>query len=154
MCIRDSTGGMPLVPTTTLVNGTSYYASQTVNSCESAMRFEAIVTLGDPAAPTGDAAQEFCSDMNPTIGSIAAVGSMITWYPTMTGGMPLAANQLLTAGTYYATQTVGGCESDERLAVVVTINTTPTISATDTNDPLCSGAVSYTHLTLPTILLV
>jgi serine protease inhibitor len=43
-----ATGGNPLATTTTLVNGTTYYASQTLNACESTTRLAVTVTLNDP----------------------------------------------------------------------------------------------------------
>ena len=42
--------------TTALATGT-YYASQTVGTCESALRFAVAVTVNNPAAPTGSATQ-------------------------------------------------------------------------------------------------
>jgi hypothetical protein len=48
-----STGGSPLATSTALVNGTVYYASQTVNGVESAARFAATTTVtAIPVAPT------------------------------------------------------------------------------------------------------
>ena len=46
-----STGGSALSPTTSLVNGTHYYASQTVSGCESSTRLDVTVTLIYP--PSG-----------------------------------------------------------------------------------------------------
>ena len=43
-----STGGTVLASTTTLVNGITYYASQTVDSCESSSRTAITVSLNDP----------------------------------------------------------------------------------------------------------
>lgn len=45
------TGGSPLATSTALVNGTTYYASQTVNGVESATRFAVTATLVIQAAP-------------------------------------------------------------------------------------------------------
>ena len=42
------TGGTPLASTTALVDGTTYYASQTVNSCESTTRLAVTVDFNDP----------------------------------------------------------------------------------------------------------
>lgn len=46
-----STGGSPLASSTVLVNGTTYYASQTINGVESASRFAVTATLVTQAAP-------------------------------------------------------------------------------------------------------
>jgi hypothetical protein len=77
-----------------------------------------------PAAPTGAASQTFCAGV--TINQLSATGTAIQWYATATGGAPLATNTVLVNGsTYYATQTVNGLESTNRLAVTVTLNTIP-----------------------------
>jgi gliding motility-associated-like protein len=81
------------------------------------------VTISIPSAPTGTAAQSFCSINNPTVANLVATGSTIKWYSTSSGGSALATTAALTtATTYYASQTLGGCESASRLAVTVTIN--------------------------------
>jgi hypothetical protein len=77
-----------------------------------------------PAAPTGAANQTLCSGA--TINQLSANGAAIQWYITPSGGTPLASNAVLVNGTtYYATQTVNGLESTNRLAVTVTLNTIP-----------------------------
>ena len=126
-----ATGGTALVSTTALATGT-YYASQTVGTCESALRFAVAVTVNNPAAPTGSAAQSFCTIDNPTVANLTATGTAIKWYSAATGGTALVTTTALATGTYYASQTVGTCESALRFAVAVTVNNpaAPTGSAT------------------------
>jgi hypothetical protein len=77
-----------------------------------------------PAAPTGSAAQTFCSGEQ--VSQLSATGSNIQWYASATGGAPLSGTTVLTNGvTYYASQTVNGVQSTNRLAVTITINTAP-----------------------------
>lgn len=77
-----------------------------------------------PAAPTGAANQTFCSGA--TLAQVSVTGSTIQWYATPSGGSLLPSNTVLANGTtYYATQTVNGLESTNRLAVSITINTIP-----------------------------
>src|SRR5690606_37572441 len=83
-----STGGVALDPTTALTDG-MYYASQTVGGCESDARFEVTVTVGDPAVPTGDATQNFCTIDSPTVVELTATGTAIQWYNASTGGVAL-----------------------------------------------------------------
>lgn len=72
-----------------------------------------------PAAPTGNSPQNFCS--NQTLSNLVVNGRNIKWYPTATGLSALSGATVLTNGTtYYATQTVDGCESSSRLPVTVT----------------------------------
>ena len=126
-----ATGGTALVGTTALATGT-YYASQTVGTCESALRFAVAVTVNNPAAPTGSATQSFCTIDNPTVANLTATGTAIKWYSAATGGSALVGTTALATGTYYASQTVGTCESALRFAVAVTVNNpaAPTGSAT------------------------
>jgi hypothetical protein len=86
-----------------------------------------------PAAPTGAASQSLCAGA--TINQLSATGTAIQWYTTPTGGSPLALSTVLIGGsTYYATQTVNGLESTNRLAVTVTINTIPIAPTTIVGD--------------------
>jgi large repetitive protein len=126
-----ASGGTAIDPTTALATGT-YFASQTVGGCESDTRLEVAVTVNDPSAPTGSATQSFCSIDNPTVADLAATGTSIQWHATASGGTPIDPTTALTTGTYFASQTVGGCESDTRLEVAVTVNdpAAPTGSAT------------------------
>lgn len=123
-----ATGGTALVSTAALATGT-YYASQTVNGCESMARLPVSVTVNNPPAPTGSATQAFCSGTNSTVANLVATGTGIQWYQTATGGAPLAPTTLLTTGTYYASQTINGCESTARLAVAVTVHQAPVANA-------------------------
>ena len=87
------------------------------------------ITINNPAAPTGTAAQAFCSSASPTVASLAATGSGIQWYAAATGGTALVSTTALTNATvYYASQTVSGCEGSARFAVTVTLNASPSIS--------------------------
>ncbi len=126
-----ATGGNALSSGTALVNGNTYYASQTVNGCESASRLAVTVELTSTAAPTGNAAQQFCGSA--TVANLSATGSNIKWYASATGGNALSAGTALVSGnTYHASQTLNGCESASRLAVTVTVTNTsaPTGNAT------------------------
>jgi hypothetical protein len=112
-----ATGGTALASGTELTTG-SYFASQTVTGCESTDRVEVVVTINTPATPAGDATQNFCSAS--TVANLTATGNAIHWYTQASGGTALAAGNALSNGTYYASQTFNGCES-ERFAVAVTV---------------------------------
>ena len=116
-----SSGGSALAVNTVIVNGTTYYASQTVNGVESSSRLAVTANVDStPCAPGGVATQSFANGS--TIGSLAATGSNIRWYTSANGGTYLDTSIILTSGTYYATQTIDCTESANRLAVVVNIN--------------------------------
>ena len=144
-----SSGGTALATSTALVNGTHYYASQTVSGCESAARLDVTVTINNPAAPTGSTAQAFCAINNSTVANLTATGSTIQWYAASSGGTALATSTALVNGThYYASQTVSGCEGTARLDVTVTVNNpaAPTGSAAPTfcaiNNPTAADLIA------------
>lgn len=123
------TAGILLSNTTPLQNGITYYASQTINGCESE-RIPVTVNIQNTLTPTGNANQSFCTSQNPTLSTIVLVGSTIKWYDNSTLGNLLIDNTHLVDGkTYFATQTENNCESINRLAVTVSL-----ISSLPAND--------------------
>ncbi len=125
----NPTGGTPLDNNTALTNGTTYYAGQTVGSCATVVRLAVLVNIASPAAPAGNGQQSFCQSANPTVASLQATGTNVQWYSAASGGSALSAGTALVNGTtYYAGQTVSGCISVNRLPVLVTIYTTPTVA--------------------------
>lgn len=116
-----ASGGTSLATSTALVNGTHYYASQTVNGVESTVRFDATASiLSTPCAPTGSASQSHVAGA--TVASLQATGTNIRWYAAASGGAALATSTALVNGThYYASQTVSCTESATRLDVTVAI---------------------------------
>ncbi|MFY0482167.1 T9SS type B sorting domain-containing protein [Flavobacterium sp. PLA-1-15] len=88
------------------------------------------------APPIGDAIQYFCVSEVSTVQSINADGNAIRWYDAPLDGNLLPNNTPLVDGqTYYASQTVNGCESKTRLEVTVIINTT--LNADDYDTQIC-----------------
>ena len=120
-----STGGTALASSTLLATG-NYYASQTLNSCESTRTLVA-VTVNTTAAPTAATPQNFCNGA--TVADLSATGTNLQWYTTSTGGTALASSALLATGNYYVSQTLNSCEST-RILVAVTVNVTAAPTAT------------------------
>lgn len=78
---------------------------------------------GIPPTPSGNMNQLFCIFNNPTIAFLIAAGQDIHWYDSNTSTIPLDLTVPLIDGmTYYAAQTVNGCESQTRLPVTVTLS--------------------------------
>ncbi|HNP33616.1 MAG TPA: T9SS type B sorting domain-containing protein, partial [Flavobacterium sp.] len=128
-------GGNLLTNSTILQNGITYYASQTVNTCES-LRSPVLISVQNITTPTGVGNQTFCAAQNPNLNNIAVTGTAINWYSSATSSTVLPSTTLLVDGTtYYATQTVNGCESVGRLPVVITLLTT--LNAVDYAKPVC-----------------
>ncbi|MBF4508019.1 T9SS type B sorting domain-containing protein [Flavobacterium sp. JLP] len=104
--------GSLLAETAHLVDGKTYYASQTVNDCESPRFGITISIVNTPAAPTGNGNLSFCKKENATLNDIQPSEQNIKWYDTGFSAAVLPNTTLLENNkTYYASQTIG-CESD------------------------------------------
>ncbi len=131
------TAGTIIPNTTPLVNGTTYYASQTVSNCES-IRTPVTINIQNTNVPTGTGIQTFCSTQNATLNDITINGTSVNWYNSATSSTLLSASTILTNGTtYYATQTINGCESVNRFAV--TISLISTLNATNYSEIICDN---------------
>jgi hypothetical protein len=114
----------PLAASTPLETAV-YFVSQTVNGCESTRTWVDVV-VNTTSLPTAEATQVISAETAPdaTIEDIIIEGSNIQWYASpeaVTAGTPLAqGTELVNGATYYATQTVNGCES-AFLAVTVEV---------------------------------
>lgn len=114
-------GGVPLSPSTILIDNTIYYASQTNpdTGCETS-RLSVYVNNGIVPVPIGSPIQEFClyAGNVPTVANLVASGNN-NWYLTETSAVPLAFNAPLINGqSYFATTNDPPCESLDRLEVV------------------------------------
>ena len=106
------------------------------------------VGIGTPPAPTGAASQNF--GPGATVASLAATGQAVQWYAGATGGSALAGTTPLADGsTYYASQTVNGCESTARLAVTVAVAPANLTVSTGTQaNPVLIVAGTYATITV------
>ncbi len=108
-----------------LQSGAFYYASQTQNNCESAVRLavKAVINTAPPA-PSGINNQSFCGAA--TINDLVVSGVNVKWYDASTGGSLLSVNSPLQTGkSYFASQTQNNCESVDRKPVSVLITPKP-----------------------------
>jgi hypothetical protein len=143
-----STDGNLLSIETPLVNGQTYYASQTVNGCESQSRLAVTAIIINTSEPTGFSTQEFCNSA--IINDIIVNGTNIKWYDAANGGNLLTLGTSLVNGMiYYASQTVNGCESQNRLAVTTIFKTSAPTGSTEQvfcnsatiNDLIVNGSI-------------
>ncbi|MDG2433731.1 T9SS type B sorting domain-containing protein, partial [Flavobacterium sp.] len=125
------------LPTDTLLQtNTNYYATQTVNGCESS-RLVVNVTINSVSVPILNSPQNFCVQQNAEINTIVVTGQNIKWYDAATGGNVLSTNSSLVSGqTYYASQTTNNCES-LRAPVLINIQNTPAPTG-GSNQSFCS----------------
>ncbi|MEI8202318.1 MAG: FISUMP domain-containing protein [Bacteroidota bacterium] len=78
-------------------------------------------------APVGDSIQTFYNAV--TIADLVVTGNSIKWYDIQSGGNELlSTNSLVNGNTYYASQTIGGCESQSRFGVTVSLNLIKTVN--------------------------
>ncbi|HRG59368.1 MAG TPA: gliding motility-associated C-terminal domain-containing protein [Bacteroidia bacterium] len=129
-------------PSTTVAGTFSYYVSQTIAGCESALAQIDIIVTATPAAPVVTSPVSYCQGI-PT-GALTASGVGVLWYTVPTGGTgsstnPVPSSAVSGSTSYYATQTIGGCESPTA-TIVVQINETPVISGTPVVSPSNCGA--------------
>jgi len=119
-----ATSTTPLNINTPLVNGTTYFASQTIGGCESKSRFATLISIINVPNLTGESAPIFCIENKPSIKDIVVNGSNAKWFNSITNGTLLSENTKLENNTtYYATiiEPISGCESPQRLAVTPTL---------------------------------
>ncbi|MDN3705652.1 MBG domain-containing protein [Myroides ceti] len=113
-----------LPETTALVNGTTYYASQTINGCESVGRTAVTVTLNTIDAPVVEPYSLCQSATVADLEIVTPTGVSYKWYTTETGGIELSEDTVLVTQTYYVEKTEGDCVS-QRTAVQITILEVP-----------------------------
>ncbi|MGL3000735.1 T9SS type B sorting domain-containing protein [Flavobacterium sp. RSSB_23] len=119
-----SNNGSSIAATTNLINGTTYYVTQTINNCESPRLGITVSIVNTPPNPIGNANQIFCKNENAKLSDIAISGQNIKWYDSTTSTITLANDKLLVNNsTYYASQTIG-CESS-RIPILIRIQDTP-----------------------------
>ncbi|ARN77023.1 hypothetical protein BST97_02855 [Nonlabens spongiae] len=107
-------------PDTSSTGNTSYWVSSAnANGCESA-RVEIVVTVNVsiPDAPTTSYSTQVYTGDDKDLTTLQVTGDNIQWYDAAIGGNLLTNTSLLVDEiTYYATQTVNGTESTDRLAI-------------------------------------
>jgi Ig-like domain CHU_C associated/Secretion system C-terminal sorting domain/SprB repeat len=107
-------GGAPLATTTALVNGTTYYASQSINGCVSAGRLAVDVIVTTVARTV----------------THTACGTY-TWPEN---------NQTYTSSGTYTRTVVNAFACDSIITLNLTINPQPTVTITATNTAVCEGS--------------
>ncbi|WP_164515300.1 MBG domain-containing protein [Flavobacterium ustbae] len=120
-------GGSPLASNTSLNSGSTYYASQTVNNCESD-RTSVVVSISSTEPPTAQSPQNFIIGQQGA--KIVVNGSNLKWYSQENGGtgstvIPSLNMTSENSATYWVSQTnANNCESS-RTRVVVNVTKIP-----------------------------
>lgn len=135
----DASGNI-LPSTTALINGQTYYASQTINSCES-NKTAIQVTVNTTPKPTANTNQDFCASSNPTLEKLIVTGTSLIFYNAAGAVLPMST-PLVNGQTYYVTQTLNNCES-EKLAITVTLSSN-NIPAKNVAQTICNDTPGNT----------
>ena len=116
----------PYNPSAPIVN---IYVSQTVNGCESPRSKYIIASYPKPPPPVVSSPLNVCQFA--ITGPLTAGGQNINWYENANGGVPLLSAPVPQTNigtpradsairdTFFATQTVNGCESDRAFLEVI-----------------------------------
>jgi|GEM_PF-1172360 len=125
---------------------TTYYVDATSAGCTSA-RTAVVATVNTTPTITGTTPASRCDVGTVTLAATASAGT-INWYSALTGGTLLGTGTTYTTPsiavttTYYIEVTNAGCTSSPRLAVIATVNTTPTITGTTPASRCGTGTLS------------
>lgn len=121
-----SIGGQALANNSTFIGANTFYATQTVNLCESPRIESPAIAYSHPSPPTVTGVQSICGPA--TVAMLTATGQNITWYNSPSNIASILPSSVANTGLYYATQKVNGCESTIRAVVTFTASVTPMIS--------------------------
>jgi hypothetical protein len=139
-----STGATTATINVTPTQTTEYWVDVTTNGVT--CRKYITITVGS-ATPAPIGANNQTVTQGSTLVNLIVTGQNILWYSTPFGGTPLPENTPLVNGvTYYASQTINGCESEFRLPVIVQI--------TLSNDDFNSTSIVYSPNPVTDILSV
>jgi len=142
----DLTGGNYLgagasYTTNTLTSTTTYYVQD--SNCLASDRTAITVTVNPVPSITGTIPDARCDAGTLTLAASTSAGS-IDWYDDLTGGNLVGSGTSFTTPvlssttTYYVETSDLGCVSNPRVAVIATINDTPSITGT-TPDARCDA---------------
>lgn len=119
--------GQPIISTVSISSDTFYATQTSLDGCVSPPATVIVNIAPNAPVPTVVSPVVYCQGDTPV--PLSATGQNIRWYTTPTGGVGTAITPTpSTFGqgtfTWYATQTINGCESN-RVPVVVNINYRP-----------------------------
>jgi len=118
----------------------TYTVSSTNGICPDDSANVTVIINKTPPPSTSASNQVFCDIDNPTVADLAITGDGVQWYDSDSSTTPLnSTDNLIDGEDYWASQTdaTSSCESATRVEVIVTINTTPPPTTTQTNQTFC-----------------
>jgi gliding motility-associated-like protein len=145
-----ATGGTTLqsgnnFTTPSITTTTTYYVDAVNSGCTTGSRTAVVATVN--TTPTINITPSSrCEPGIVTLGANPSVGT-VSWYTALTGGSATQTGTSYTTPsinsttTYYVDATNNGCTTTSRLAVIATVNTTPTVASTSSNARCEAGTV-------------
>jgi hypothetical protein len=135
------------IPSTATVGITTYYVSQTVNTCEGPRTAISVTIVAATPAPIVASPITYCR--NATATALTATGTSLLWYTAATGGTgsttaPIPSTTTVGNTIYYVSQTLS-CGEGPRAAITVTINAIP-------NAPVVITPIAYCQNTTASAL--
>ncbi|MDR2083734.1 MAG: tandem-95 repeat protein [Bacteroidales bacterium] len=129
---------------TPLTHGATYFAAQTNGDCIGETVAVTVWLYYNVNPPVASTPQEFCIEtpITLTLAAVKVQGQNIRWYDAEVDGNELLLTTVLTDGMiYWASQSLGHCESSGRTAVKVILNEEMEVSAPVITSPqqFCSG---------------
>ena len=140
---ENNTSTIPLDVATLLIDGEDYFvtSSDSKNGCISLERSSVVVKINKPSIITSNNINPtFCTIDKATIENLDAIANKgdVIWYDSLTNGNLLDETTSLEDGkTYFAVESIDGCEFTTRLPFTVTILSSPKPEYTGTK-LLCS----------------
>ncbi|MEM1122993.1 MAG: T9SS type A sorting domain-containing protein, partial [Bacteroidota bacterium] len=128
---NSPSGGMNIatpIPSTATVGTQAFWASQTINNCEST-REKITVTVYD--IPNAPAVADLSYCVGESAAALTAMGSNLKWYAASRGSeiaTPLPSTSAAGTQPYWVSQTINNCESP-RAKITVTIYPIPYVEA-------------------------
>lgn len=102
-------------------SGTFYIKAENANGCSVIMPVTVVVKEAVEAPTTASPTQDFSTGDD--LGDFEVTGSGLIWYDAATDGNVLPSATVITTGTvYYVSQTVDGCESENRLMITAGVD--------------------------------
>lgn len=130
----------------TAVGTHNYYVTESLANCESTATLVTIIINTTPVAPAAGPDGLYCEgEPVLNISGSPSSGGTINWYndaglTNQVGtGNSLSPNNTVGTHTYYATESLGNCESDAT-EVIVVVNPTPTFSIEQETNPTTCGS--------------
>jgi gliding motility-associated-like protein len=119
--------GSPTAPTpSTLIPGmTIYYVTETVGLCQSLRNPDTVIVIPLPPPPYITGVNPYC--FGQTFVPFTVAGTGVLWYTTATGGVgtpvaPVINTTIPGNDTFWASQTVNGCEGPRQMIVTTVLN--------------------------------